>query len=355
MRKNVASQYIAAQIIDTSGAAVTSGTTTVYVTGDAGTQASGGGTVAHEGQGCWSYAPTQAETNYTHIAFTFTNNSSNAIPATINVYTVAFNPQDSDDLGLTTLTGHTPQTGDTYALANGGNGFAAIKSETAAILTDTAEIGAAGAGLTSIPWNASWDTEVQSEVNDGLVAIGLDHLVSASVTGTDITDNSIVAKLVSSSATADWDTFVNTTDSLQAARDNQIAATDIVSGGAIATSGGAVSTVTTCTTNTDMITSAAVNAACDTAISDWATTAIASASTLASHTAYSPHQILLKMVKSLNNMVRSEASGATVKEVIYDDDSTTAINSRVMTGGSGYADNLAVTAADVTKLAKSTV
>lgn len=89
-----------------------------------------------------------------------------------------------------------------------------------AILVDTAEIGAAGAGLTAIPWNASWDAEVQSECNDALVALGLDHLVGASVTGTDVTDNSIIAKLVSSSATADWDDFVNTTDSLQAVRDH---------------------------------------------------------------------------------------------------------------------------------------
>lgn len=29
-----------------------------------------------------------------------------------------------------------------------------------------ARIGAAGAGLTAIPWNASWDAEVQSEVED---------------------------------------------------------------------------------------------------------------------------------------------------------------------------------------------
>jgi hypothetical protein len=46
------------------------------------------------------------------------------------------------------------------------------------ILTDTAEIGAAGAGLTeaggtgdqltAIPWNAAWDAEVQSEVEDAL-------------------------------------------------------------------------------------------------------------------------------------------------------------------------------------------
>jgi len=39
-----------------------------------------------------------------------------------------------------------------------------------AILIDTAEIGAAGAGLTAIPWNAAWDAEVQSEVTDGLTA-----------------------------------------------------------------------------------------------------------------------------------------------------------------------------------------
>tara|TARA_R110000751_G_scaffold236194_1_gene337488 strand:- start:14257 stop:16401 length:2145 start_codon:yes stop_codon:yes gene_type:complete len=38
------------------------------------------------------------------------------------------------------------------------------------VLVDTAEIGSAGAGLTAIPWNASWDAEVQSEVADGLAA-----------------------------------------------------------------------------------------------------------------------------------------------------------------------------------------
>ncbi len=78
---------------------------------------------------------------------------------------------------------------------------------------------ATGTGLTAMPWNAAWDTEVQSEVNDALVALGLDHLVAAAVAGADVTDDSIIAQLVSSSATADWDDFVNTTDSLQAIRD----------------------------------------------------------------------------------------------------------------------------------------
>ena len=108
--------------------------------------------------------------------------------------------------------------------------FGEIATEIASILVDTAEIGAAGAGLTeagatgdhltAVPWNAAWDAEVESEVDEALIAKGLDHLVFASVTGTDVADNSIVARLVSSSATADWDTFVNTTDSLQAIADS---------------------------------------------------------------------------------------------------------------------------------------
>lgn len=81
------------------------------------------------------------------------------------------------------------------------------------------EAGGTGDHLTAIPWNASWDAEVQSEVDDALIANGLDHLVFASVAGADVADNSIIAKLVSKSATADWDSFVNTTDALEAIRD----------------------------------------------------------------------------------------------------------------------------------------
>jgi len=88
-----------------------------------------------------------------------------------------------------------------------------------AILADTAEIGAAGAGLSDIPWNPSWDADVQSEVSDALIALGLDHLISTNVNNTDVADNSIIAKLVSSSATADFDDFDNTQNSLQAIGD----------------------------------------------------------------------------------------------------------------------------------------
>ncbi len=95
----------------------------------------------------------------------------------------------------------------------------AIDTVVDAVKVVTDAISSNGSGLSAVPWNSSWDSEVQSEVNDALVALGLDHLVSASVAGSDVADNSIVAKLVSKESTADWDDYVNTTDSLQAQRD----------------------------------------------------------------------------------------------------------------------------------------
>lgn len=148
MKKNAGSQVIGAQLIaKADGTPVTTGTTTVYVTGDGGTQAAGSvgsGACTHEGQGFWTYAPAQAETNYDHVAFTFVN--TNAINATIQVYPSY------------------PQTGDSYARLGAPAGasvsadVAAIKAETASILTDTAEIGAAGAGLTALATQASVNT-----------------------------------------------------------------------------------------------------------------------------------------------------------------------------------------------------
>jgi hypothetical protein len=97
--------------------------------------------------------------------------------------------------------------------------IATVDTVVDAVMVVTEAISTNGSGLSAVPWNSSWDAEVQSEVADALVAIGLDHLVSASVAGSDVVDNSIVAKLVSKESTADWDDFVNTTDSLQALRD----------------------------------------------------------------------------------------------------------------------------------------
>lgn len=90
MYRNVASQHIAAQLVSlTDGSNVTTGTTTVYVLKDGGTQATGTGTVAHEGNGCWSYAPTQAETDAAHVGFTFVNTS--AVSVTVQTYPIVLN------------------------------------------------------------------------------------------------------------------------------------------------------------------------------------------------------------------------------------------------------------------------
>ena len=62
--------------------------------------------------------------------------------------------------------------------------------------------------------------DVNTEMDTALSDIGLDHLIKVAVTGTDVTDNSIIAQIVSKSATADWDTFNNTTDALEAISDS---------------------------------------------------------------------------------------------------------------------------------------
>lgn len=89
MIKHGASQSIGAQMINaTTGAAFTD-PVTVYITGDAGTQAIGtvgSGLCTHEGNGYHTYRPSADETNFDLIAFTFVG--SGAIPQTIQVATV---------------------------------------------------------------------------------------------------------------------------------------------------------------------------------------------------------------------------------------------------------------------------
>lgn len=102
------------------------GAVTILVTGDRGTQATGSvgaGACAHEGNGFHTYAPAQAETNYDHIGFTFTGTG--AISVTVQVFTVA---------------------GDAFTRLGAPAGasvaadIAAIKAETATILSDTNDI-----------------------------------------------------------------------------------------------------------------------------------------------------------------------------------------------------------------------
>jgi len=102
MRKNTAGQVVAFQAVSTAdGSAVTTGTPVVYYTIDGGTQGTGAGTSTHEGNGCWSYAPPQAETDGNHVVFTFA--LSGAVSQSVNLYPVSFDPTDSVRIGLTAL------------------------------------------------------------------------------------------------------------------------------------------------------------------------------------------------------------------------------------------------------------
>ena len=148
---------------------------------------------------------TELNTDATVLKVTVTN--TDALP-----YVVTLFPEEAGDIRVDV----TQISGDTTAADNAEAAF------------DTT--GYAFTGCT-MPWNASWDTEVQSEVDDALVAQGLDHLVSAAVLGGDVADNSIIAYLVSKEATADWDDFDNTTDGLQAIRDRGDAAWTTGGGG----------------------------------------------------------------------------------------------------------------------------
>lgn len=159
LRKNVASQNITFQLINSStGAAVTSGGAGNYVI-DNGTQTACAGTFTHKGGGQWNYAPTQAETNGTAIGFQFTGTG--AIPINLHFFTdnwdttqpVVTSGTGTDQLHvssghvanvdtLTTYTGNTPQTGDAFGRLGAPAGasvsadVAAVKSDTGTILTD---------------------------------------------------------------------------------------------------------------------------------------------------------------------------------------------------------------------------
>jgi hypothetical protein len=87
--KNRSGQVAGAQLVGSSDGSAFTGTVTVYITIDGGTQAIGtvgSGLCTHEGNGYHSYTPSAAETNGDLVAFTFIGTG--AVPATIQYATV---------------------------------------------------------------------------------------------------------------------------------------------------------------------------------------------------------------------------------------------------------------------------
>jgi hypothetical protein len=98
-----------------------------------------------------------------------------------------------------------------------------------------------GTAFTALPWNAAWDAEVESEANDALVAVNLDHLIKVAKDtnwATTVTKESVIDLMTSKSS---GQTFDRTTDTLEAIRD----AVTVVSAGVAATIQATANTETT--------------------------------------------------------------------------------------------------------------
>ena len=241
MKKNEGGQVIAFQAVSsTDGSAVTTGSPTVYVTIDGGTQATGANTAIHEGQGAWSYVPTQAETDGDHVVYTFTlagciNQSVNVYPVVVTEYqATGFSTFDhTTDAVTTDAASRTASQADVSALATQAS-IDTVDANVDSILTDTGEL-----QTKIIPM-----VEADGVGGYQYTALSLENAPSGGGGGGDATaanQTSIITSLNEIRGT----TFDSATDSLEAIKDNQFdAANDTVAN---------VTTVATCTTNADMV------------------------------------------------------------------------------------------------------
>ena len=127
----------------------------------------------------------------------------------ITAASIATNAIDADSLAADAVTEIQSGLATASALSTAQTDITTIKGY-------TDDIGTAGAGLTAIPWNASWDAEVQSEVQDAIEANNLDHLVKSAVDtdwATTVHLNSVIGHIADNGTSA---TFDRTTDSLEA-------------------------------------------------------------------------------------------------------------------------------------------
>lgn len=139
-RKNVAGQHVCFGLVNAAtGAALTGASVTAFRSIDGAAQASVTGTVTEQGNGQYSLALSQADTNGNNIAYLFT--ASNAILVNINIITTAADPTDSVRFGLTALPN---------AAAAAANGLLTSGSGANQLLTSTGLVALTTAERTSI-------------------------------------------------------------------------------------------------------------------------------------------------------------------------------------------------------------
>jgi hypothetical protein len=183
VKKNVAGQVVGAQLNSrTDGSPVTTGATSVYITGNGGTQTLGAGGAGspsgfatHEGNGTWSYTPTQAETNYDHVMFTFVNSA--AVLAMVQIYP-SF-----------------PQTGDSFARL----GAPAGASVSADIATVSTNLGSPSS-MTAIQGIEDIRTRVPSALVGGRMDSSVGAVANNAITAAAIATDAIDADAIAANA-----------------------------------------------------------------------------------------------------------------------------------------------------------
>jgi hypothetical protein len=205
MRKNVASQFVAFQAVSsTDGSAVTTGTPVCYYTIDGGTQGTSTNTAAHEGNGQWSLALTQAETNGNHIVYTFT--VTGAISQSVNVYPVGYDETATNlPSDVVSISGDSTAADNLEAACDGttyniGGGAVVAASVTGAVGSVSAGgIAASSFAAGAIDATAIADTAIRAAKFDS-AAITSTALAADCITANQIATNAIHATAIAQNA-----------------------------------------------------------------------------------------------------------------------------------------------------------
>lgn len=213
MIKNTASQHISFLLVSTAtGLGVTGASVTGYVTKDNGTQASAGGTITEKGNGVYSYAPTQDETNADSISFLFT--ASGVIPVNLQIFPIVKDEFKADVSALATA-----------AALSALNNLSAADIDTALATYDgptKAELDSALAALNDISVSDILTTQMTESYNtDGeaptlaqALFLIIQFLTERTVSGTSVTvkklDGSTTAYTITLDNAAQPTTFTRT-------------------------------------------------------------------------------------------------------------------------------------------------
>jgi hypothetical protein len=187
LQKNVASQFIYFQGVDSSTGGIKSGVTWTVRRCIDGTFAAGGGTVTEDGTTGWyKYALSQADTNGNNLGFNFTGTG--AVPQTINVITTAANPTDAVRFGLTALPNAAAEAaGGLYTRGTGAGQIAQDANGNVRVNVDTIKTNAVvNAGTITFPTNATLasTTNITAAAGCAVSSIGA-NVITAAATAAD--------------------------------------------------------------------------------------------------------------------------------------------------------------------------